>query len=212
MPRIDYYETLGVRREATDEEIKKAYRKLVFQYHPDRNPGSKEAETRIREINAAYAVIGDPESRRSYERLRWGEEIRDEAPNTDVIVETMAAKLEDEGRKEVMTQLLTQPARIREELAVIRERTVAAQGYDTFRDDLVLTRACEVLGEFVTDDMDARKARLVDVAVQMMRSQRIIGQHDDRQAADLRDRFDRRFTLGRTHGFAAALELFYQRR
>ncbi len=212
MPRQDYYEILGVRRDASDEEIKKAYRKLVFQFHPDRNPDNRDAETKIREINAAYAVIGDPETRRSYERLRWGDEVRDEAPDTEAVLEAMCAKLEDEGRKELFTLLMAKPVRIKEELALIRERTVAAQGYDSFRDDLVMARGGEVMAEFVTEDMEARRKRLLEVAVQMMRSQRVIGQQDDRQASELMERFDRRFTRGRLHGFAAALELFYQRR
>ena len=75
MPRVDFYRILGVSREASDDVIKKAYRKLAFEHHPDRHPGSKEAEERIREINAAYEVIGDAEARRTYDRLNWGPEI-----------------------------------------------------------------------------------------------------------------------------------------
>ncbi len=212
MPRQDYYDVLGVRRDASDEEIKKAYRKLVFQYHPDRNPANKDAETKIREINAAYAVIGDPEARRSYERLRWGDEIRDEGPDGHAVIEAMGAKLEEEGRKELFALMMAQTVRIKEELAVIRERVVAAQGYDSFRDDLVLARAGEIVADLVTPEMEARKDRLVDVAVQMMRSQRVIGQQDDRQARELAEQFARRYAVGRAHGVAAALELFYQRR
>ena len=74
MPRVDFYRILGVSREASDDVIKKAYRKLVFEHHPDRNPNSKEAEERIREINAAYEIIGDAEARRNYDRLNWGDE------------------------------------------------------------------------------------------------------------------------------------------
>ncbi|GKS57573.1 hypothetical protein YTPLAS18_11000 [Nitrospira sp.] len=212
MSRQNYYEILGVRRDASDDEIKKAYRKLVFQYHPDRNPDSKDAENKIREINAAYAIIGDPDARRSYERLRWGDEVRDEGPDAETVLETMCEKLEDEGRKELFALLMTQAARIKQELALLRERVVAEQGYDSFREDLVLARGLEVLKELVSLDMESRKTRLLEVAVQMMRSQRVIGQHDDRQAAELLERFERRYTKGRLHGFAAALELFYERR
>ncbi len=65
----DYYSILNVSKEATDEEIKKAYRKLALKYHPDRNPGDPEAEERFKEINRAYEVLGDPEKRMRYEQF-----------------------------------------------------------------------------------------------------------------------------------------------
>src|ERR1700757_1378789 len=63
----DYYETLGVKRNASEDEIKKAYRKLARQYHPDRNPGDKDAEARFKEISQAHDVLGDPEKRKQYD-------------------------------------------------------------------------------------------------------------------------------------------------
>ncbi len=65
----DYYEVLGVSRNATQEEIKKAYRHLAVQYHPDRNPGNKEAEEKFKEAAEAYAVLSDPEKRAHYDRF-----------------------------------------------------------------------------------------------------------------------------------------------
>src|SRR5947209_12721371 len=66
--RHDYYKTLGVGKNATDEEIKKAYRKLARQYHPDRNPGNKQAEEKFKEISQAHDVLSDPEKRKAYDR------------------------------------------------------------------------------------------------------------------------------------------------
>jgi len=65
----DYYETLGVKRDASDEDIKKAYRKLARQYHPDRNPGDKQAEAKFKEIQAAYDVLSDKTKRSNYDRF-----------------------------------------------------------------------------------------------------------------------------------------------
>ncbi|HLM84893.1 MAG TPA: molecular chaperone DnaJ [Solirubrobacteraceae bacterium] len=65
--RPDYYKTLGVSNKATPEEIKKAYRKLARQYHPDRNPGDKQSEARFKEISQAHDVLGDPEKRKQYD-------------------------------------------------------------------------------------------------------------------------------------------------
>ncbi len=63
----DYYEVLGINRSATDDDIKKAFRKMALKYHPDKNHGNKQAEERFKEINEAYAVLSDAEKRRAYD-------------------------------------------------------------------------------------------------------------------------------------------------
>src|SRR6201998_67451 len=68
MAKQDYYATLGVAREAGADDIKKAYRKLAMQFHPDRNPGDKQAESRFKEVNEAYDVLKDDQKRAAYDR------------------------------------------------------------------------------------------------------------------------------------------------
>src|ERR687895_1892848 len=68
MPALkDPYETLGVDRKASDEDIKKAYRKLAREYHPDKNPGDTNAEERFKEVQGAYAILSDPDKRKEYD-------------------------------------------------------------------------------------------------------------------------------------------------
>jgi DnaJ-class molecular chaperone len=65
----DFYDVLGVKRDASEEEIKKAYRKLARQYHPDRNPGDKQAEVKFKELQRAYDVLSDKTKRQQYDRF-----------------------------------------------------------------------------------------------------------------------------------------------
>ena len=69
MAKRDYYEVLGVSKTATDDEIKKAYRKIAIKYHPDRNPGNAEAEEKFKEAAEAYDVLHDPQKRQQYDQF-----------------------------------------------------------------------------------------------------------------------------------------------
>src|SRR5512142_280208 len=71
-PSVDYYKALGVSKEATADEIKKAYRKLAKQYHPDTTGGDKAKESRFKDISNAYDVLGDQKKRKLYDEIRAG--------------------------------------------------------------------------------------------------------------------------------------------
>ena len=64
----DYYDILGVDKSASEDELKKNFRKLAMKYHPDKNPGDKEAETKFREAGEAYEVLKDPQKRAAYDQ------------------------------------------------------------------------------------------------------------------------------------------------
>jgi DnaJ-class molecular chaperone len=70
MAREDYYSILNVKEDATQAEIKKAYRKLALQYHPDKNPGDKKAEEKFKKISEAYYALGDEKRRKEYDNLK----------------------------------------------------------------------------------------------------------------------------------------------
>ncbi|MDR4463817.1 MAG: DnaJ domain-containing protein [Nitrospira sp.] len=209
---MNYYQMLGVSRDASDEEIKKAYRKLVFEHHPDRNPHKTDSEARIREINSPYEIVGDPEKRRSYDRLSWGDEPRAASADPELILNEIEQKLFDEGRKEMFAIMMQNVARVKDELKIIRAQTIQAQGYDSFFEPVVHTRASDIMGDLVTDEMESRKHRLVEVATEMLVSQGVVKKGDEREIRSLRSRLEESSQKGRVHGVASALELFYERR
>ena len=83
MGYIDYYKVLGIDKKATPEEIKKAYRKLARKYHPDVNPGDKEAEKKFKELNEANEVLSHKENREKYDGMKADLEAKAKARSAD---------------------------------------------------------------------------------------------------------------------------------
>lgn len=217
---LDYYATLEVTPQASDEEIKRAYRKLALKYHPDRNQRNKQAEEKIREINAAYEVLGDPETRKSYERLRFGghgqksdfAEEPTETVNPGVVLDAMEKKLWEEGRLEIFRSLMQDLPMVKRELADIRKTTVAKFGYDKFHEETVKMHATHAVGSIVTPGMDERKDRLLDVALHMILSQGVDGRGGREGTEWVKRQLAGAFQRGRVDGYCEACELLYVRR
>ena len=217
---LDYYATLEVTPQASDDEIKRAYRKLALKYHPDRNQGNKKAEEKIREINAAYEVLGDPETRKSYERLRFGgygrksdfAEQPAETIDPGIVLEAMEKKLWEEGRLEIFRKLMQALPLVKQELANIRKTTVAKLGYDKFHEEIVKMHAKHAIDKIVTPEMEERKERLLDVALNMMLSQGVDGRGGQEGAEWVKRQLAVSFHRGRLDGYCEACELLYVRR
>ena len=220
MPRLDYYSVLEVEPDATDEHIKKAYRKLALQYHPDHNQGKKEAEVKIREINAAYEVLNDKESRKAYDRIRFGgyrQQVdgfgasADTTPDPGVAFQAMERTLQDEARRDVFSTLIKDQERIKAELAVIRERVVAKQGYDTFKEEFIAQRAREVIRTLLSDELIERRENLIEVGHQMLLDQGVCPSKNEKEVTALRKQLERFYDEGWIEGYVQACQLFYVR-
>ena len=221
MANLNYYAVLEVSLQASQEEIKKSYRKLALQYHPDRNQGNRQAEQRIREVNAAYEILGDPDARKAYDRLRLGhvgpmvsrqEEEAEESPSPGVVLQRMEGTLREEARKQLLKVMMKNTDRIKEELSRIRERVIEVQGYDTFLEKIVTQCGEEGLKDLVTDDLWQLRERLVDIAVEMVCSE-VPGSFQGSQAIEqVRRTLHQAYHEGWIQGYAQACELLYERR
>jgi molecular chaperone DnaJ len=225
MAVVDYYAVLGVALQASQDEIKKAYRILALQHHPDRNRGNHQAEKKIREVNAAYEILGDPDARKTYDRLRLGYEEpmvhrrdRDTEPEPEesitpsVVLQRMEETLREESRKQLFSVLIRNTQKIKDELAIIRERVVRAQGYDTFQEKIVMQRGQEVLEDLVSLELKERRERLVDIAVEMVCSA-VPGSFQGADQVDqVRRSLGQAYQEGWIQGYEQACELLYERR
>ena len=221
MPTLNYYAVLEVSLQASQEEIKKAYRKLALQFHPDRNQGNRQAEQKIREVNAAYEILGDSDARKAYDRMRLGhvgptvsrqEEETEEAPSPSVVLQRMEGTLCEEARKQLFKVMIKDTERVKEELSRIRERVIEVQGYDTFLEKIVTQCGEEGLKDLVTEDLSQLRERLLDIAVEMVCSE-VPGAFLGSQAIDqLRKTLQQSYHNGWIQGYAQACELLYERR
>src|SRR5438105_14046633 len=106
----DYYKVLGVEQDATVETIKRVYRKLAKEHHPDLHPGDKKAEARFKEASEAYGVLGDPQAKEEYDRPRFGGHptygVKARPVTTEIFVSQAMEKLHEGGHEEIQGYLL----------------------------------------------------------------------------------------------------------
>jgi len=221
MATLNYYAVLEVSLQASQDDIKKAYRKLALQFHPDRNQGNRQAEQKIREVNAAYEILGDPDARKTYDRLRLGhvgpmvarhEEETEEGPSPGVVLLRMEGTLREEARKQLFKIMMKDTNRIKEELSRIRARVIEVQGYDTFLGKIVTQCGEEGLKDLVTEELAQLRERLVEIAVEMVCSE-VPGTFQGSQAIEqVRRALHQAYQEGWIAGYAQACELLYERR
>src|SRR5438309_11516203 len=105
----DYYKVLGVEQDATSETIKRIYRKLAKDHHPDLHPGDKKAEARFKEVSEAYGVLGDTQAKEEYDRLRFCTHatygVKTRPVNTVIFVSQAVDKLYEGGHEETQAPL-----------------------------------------------------------------------------------------------------------
>ena len=221
MAVLNYYAVLGVSLQASQEEIKQSYRKLALQYHPDRNQGNRQAEQKIREVNAAYEILGDPDARKTYDRLRLGhvgppisrpEEEPEESVSPAVVLQRMERTLQEESRKQLFMVMMKNTVRIKEELKRIREKVIRVQGYDTFLEKVVAQCAEEGLQDLVTDELKKLREHLVDIAVEMVCSEVPGTFKAASEIEQVRRTLHQAYYEGWIQGYAQACELLYERR
>ena len=124
----------------------------------------------------------------------------------------MEDTLREESRKQLFMVLMRQTQKIKEELEIIRERVIRAQGYDTFLEKVVLQRGREVLDELVSEEMKQKRERLVEVAVEMVCSAVPGSIQGDDQMNQVRRSLDQAYQEGWIQGYEQACELLYERR
>jgi curved DNA-binding protein CbpA len=211
----DYYKVLGVEQGAATEEIKRVYRMLAKENHPDLHPGDKKAEARFKDVSEAYGVLGDPHAKAEYDRLRFGAHptygIKARPVNTEIFVSQAMEKLYEGGHEEIQGYLLRNIPRIREEIGAIRKITKAKIGYDAFKPKIVEEHAREAFAGWIDEDMIVRRSKIIHVALFNLLNQGAADRKREREVDKLMRRLENAWEDGQVAGYRDALEMFYQR-
>jgi len=211
----DYYKVLGVEQDAAAEQIKRVYRKLAKENHPDLHPGDKKAEARFKEVSEAYGVLGDPQAKEEYDRLRFGGHptygIKARPVNTEIFVSQAMEKLYEGGHEEIQGHLLRNIPKIREEIEAIRKITKSKIGYDAFKPKIVEEHAREAFRGWIDEDMIVRRSKIIHVALFNLLNQGAADRKREQEVDKLKRRLECAWEDGQIAGYRDALEMFYQR-
>ena len=211
----DYYKALGVEKDATPAEIKAAFRKIAKDNHPDHHPGNKAAETRFKEASEAYGVVGDTASKEEYDRLRFASHptygVKEKPINPEIYVSEYLEKLYEAGHQDIQGHLLRNVPKIREQLKVISRITKEKLGYDAFKPKIVEERAPEAFREWISEEMEIRRSKIVHVALFNLLNQNAVDRKRERDVDRLKLRLEKAYEEGRVAGYRDALEIYYQR-
>jgi len=172
----DYYEVLGVARTANPTEIKKAYRRLALDYHPDRNPDDPEAENRFKEIATAYEVISNPDRRAKYDRFRYNDKGQRDQPMGSS-VDDIFSQYEDLFRDRQRSSSQRRTAEPREQTIddILRDCEDYIRAHRTSQAKKAYDVACEQAGnspsENVTSKLNSIKIAIFDLYCRTIDSQ-----------------------------------------
>src|SRR5207244_12924489 len=206
----DYYKVLGVEQDATSETIKRIYRKLAKEHHPDLHPGDKKAEDRVKEVSEAYGVLGDPQAKEEYDRLRFGAHptygVKARPVNTEIFVSQTMEKLYEGGHEEIQGHLLRNIPKIREEIEVVRKVTKSKIGYDAFKPKIVEEHAHEAFAGWIDEDMIVRRSKIIHVALFNLINQGAAARNREQEVDKQQRRLENACEEGQVAGYRADLE------
>ena len=211
----DYYKVLGVEQDATSETIKRIYRKLAKEHHPDLHPGDKKAEARFKEVSEAYGVLGDTQAKEEYDRLRFGAHptygVKARPVNMEIFVSQAMEKLYEGGHEEIQGHLLRSIPKLRDEIEIIRKITKSKIGYDAFKPKIVEEHAREAFTGWIDEDMIVRRSKIIHVALFNLLNQGAADRKREHEVDKLKRRLENAWEDGQVAGYRDALEMFYQR-